>query len=256
MLDADPAGPSEPADGWHQAGAGFTDHHNRAGEPFSLTVERRYRIVDDQLEIEALYTGDEGVAVDDITLALALDGLEFVMGPAATELELEPGAIETHTFTLRASRDGVVGVRLEQHVGDQGGGSYRLRLVAEDGHLRTCEENECSAPASAAATTAEDGSTPTIVVELINTCAVPARFVLGPPGYPEVRPPDDAPIHELAAGGRESLAIVPNQWLLRANEDGKIGGGVKTDTDGARIEFSGGADSCDQIAAVTGKVPW
>jgi hypothetical protein len=119
--------------------------------------------------------------------------------------------------------------------------------------LSGCVSGNASAPAEPSAelpasAVAESGSEPsperledvaTITVELVNECADTKPFVLGPPEYPEVQPPADATVHELAAGERKTVGITPGQWFLHVDADGSFGsGGVSTTDDGARVTFS------------------
>ena len=90
----------------------------------------------------------------------------------------------------------------------------------------------------------------TITVHVHNQCAVVKEFVLFA-GYPEVQPDDSVKVHSMQPDERRTMKIDAGQWFLTRQPDGKIGGGVQTDTDGATVTFSGSGDTCSSTSTAS-----
>lgn len=122
-----------------------------------------------------------------------------------------------------------------------------LALLATACERASTTETTTPEPAANTPVELEASATAKIAIELVNACAVTKRFVLGSPEYPEVEPPADAKVHELAAGAHQEVQVEPGQWFLHLRDDGSVGGGGSSREDGARITFRGSGDACEAI---------
>jgi hypothetical protein len=228
------------APGWIESGSSVSMGHNTKGEGYTLSSESRYRLDGDRVVLEVTYIGDDEVTVDAVGHQLALDGFELVDG--ATEWALEIPASETRVVStvLRATREGVVRLRMASS-----NGSRRFAWVLEHGQLRPCNERECEPPIGE-----EQLSGERITVHVHNKCSVSKEFVLFA-GYPDVRPPETVTVHSLEPGERRSMEIDAAQWFLHRHADGHIGGGGQTDTDDARVTFYEMDDTCSGMSTTT-----
>jgi hypothetical protein len=88
-----------------------------------------------------------------------------------------------------------------------------------------------------------------IEVEFINTCNQRVEFVLlAGPG--DRQPPEHLAVHSLEPDERRRATIDTAQWIRRRSPDGRVGGGVRTDSPGALIRFfeDGGAQDCGGLS--------
>ncbi len=205
-------------DGWHHAGRGFS-----LGS--MLESERRYRFDGDELTFETTYIADD--ETDAIAIGhIELDGFDLVAGELEWSFPIAAGETRSLLVRAKASRTGVVGLRLaHEH------GSLTLRWVHENDALRHCAEHECIPSADAFADPGEP-----IEVDLVNTCSARVEFVLiAGEGRGEV--PEHVRIHSLEPDEHRRATIGTNQWIRRVDEAGRTGGGVRTSDPGSIIRF-------------------
>jgi RNA polymerase sigma-70 factor (ECF subfamily) len=236
-------GPDE--DGWYSAGSGFSSRGNVDGETRIVSAESRYRLDEDRMILEITYIGDDDVDVDDVRGSLELDGFELVDGSLEWAVSVPSEKTRVVKTTVRAIRPGRVRVVMIR--GAKDGNLWSTRTVVlfnESGRLRLCDGDECETPV---AEEAEALSGQTITVNVLNECQVPKQFVLYA-GYPDRHPPPDTRVHMLEPGEKKRMKIDAAQWFLHRQPDGKVGGGVHTDSDGGWVRFFGSGDECNGVS--------
>lgn len=239
------AGAEQPdADGWFDAGTSSLRTMNQGnGEVYLLRKEQRYRFEGDRIIYEVTFVGDDDVDTEAARLDFApQEGLDVVDGQLAWEVSLPAGGSRTVQTTFRATALGVVRLHAD---------SGSLAFVNDGGTLRRCEDDECGPPIG----DADDMlAGDTITVNVANDCEVAKKFVLFA-GYPDRLPPPDVKLHTLEAGERTRMTIDPSQWFLNWTPDQQRGSGVRTDTDGAWVQFSGAGETCDTVSTHSSDEP-